>query len=123
MGNPVLEGSRLTVDYAGRRAIIEPRPADGSLCDFDMSGLRLAARGPGLRHIIVDYVVPGSPSAAAGIAVGDELLLIDGRGVAEGDLSDARKALRVDGVVRRLVLRRDGDTIRGALKFRRLFSR
>jgi len=110
----------LIVDYAGRRAIIEHRPADGSLCDFDMSGLRLAARGPGLRRIIVDYVVPRSPSAAAGIAVGDELLLIDGRGVAEGDLSDARKALRVDGVVRQLVLRRDGDTIRVALKLRRL---
>jgi len=120
IGNSVFEGSRLIVDYAGRRAIIEPRPADGSLCDFDMSGLRLAARGPGLRHIIVDYVVPRSPSAEAGIAAGDELLLIDGRGVAEGDLSDARKALRVDGVVRRLVLRRDGDTIRVALKLRRL---
>jgi predicted aspartyl protease len=120
VGNSVFEGSRLIVDYAGRRAIVEPRPADGSLCDFDMSGLRLAARGPGLRHIIVDYVVPRSPSAAAGIAPGDELLLIDGRGVAEGDLSDARKALRVDGVVRRLVLRRDGDTIRVALKLRRL---
>src|SRR5207247_1736103 len=98
IGNSVFEESRLIVDYAGRRAIIEPRPADGSLCDFDMSGLRLAARGPGLRHIIVDYVVPRSPSAAAGIAVGDELLLIDGRGVAEGDLSDARKALRGHGV-------------------------
>ena len=120
VGNSVFEGSRLIVDYAGRRAIVEPRPADGSLCDFDMSGLRLAARGPGLRHIIVDYVVPRSPSAAAGIAPGDELLLIDGRGVAEGDLSDARKALRVDGAVRRLVLRRDGDTIRVALKLRRL---
>jgi len=56
-----------------------------SPCDFDMSGLRLAARGPGLRQIVVDYVIPQSPSAEAGIAVGDELLLIDGRGVAEGD--------------------------------------
>ena len=120
IGNSVFEGSRLIVDYAGRRAIVEPRPGDSSPCDFDMSGLRLAARGPGLRHIMVDYVVPRSPSAEAGIAVGDELLLIDGRGVAEGDLSDARKALRVDGAVRRLVLRRDADTIRVALKLRRL---
>src|SRR2546423_15404252 len=111
IGHPVFEGSRLIVDYVGRRAIVEPGPSDGSLCDFDMSGLRLAARGPGLRHIIVDYVVPRSPSAAAGIAPGDELLLIDGRGVAEGDLSDARKALRVDGAVRRLGPRRDRGTV------------
>ena len=75
----------------------------------------------GLRQIVVDYVVPRSPSAEAGIAVGDELLLIDGHRVVEGDLSDARKALRVDGAVRQLVLlRRDADTIRVALKLRRL---
>ncbi len=120
IGNSVFEGSRLIVDYVGRRAIVEPGPGDGSLCDFDMSGLRLAARGPGLAHIVVDYVIPGSPSAEAGIAVGDELLLIDGRGVAQGNLSDARKALRADGAVHRLVLRRDADTIRVALKLRRL---
>jgi len=120
VGNSVFEGSRLIVDYAGHRAIVEPRPGDNSPCDFDMSGLRLAARGPGLRHIVVDYVIPQSPSAEAGIAVGDELLLIDGRGVAEGDLSDARKALRSPGAVRQLVLRRDADTIRVALKLRRL---
>jgi len=120
IGNSVFEGSRLIVDYVGRRAIVEPGPGDGSRCDFDMSGLRLAARGPGLAHIVVDYVIPGSPSAEAGVAVGDELLLIDGRGVAEGNLSDARKALRADGAVHRLVLRRDADTIRVALKFRRL---
>ena len=120
IGNSVFEGSRLIVDYVGRRAIVEPRPGDTSPCDFDMSGLRLAARGPGLRHIVVDYVVPRSPSAEAGITVGDELLRIDGRGVAEGDLSDARKALRTEGTVRRLVLLRDADTIRVALKLRRL---
>lgn len=120
VGNSVFEGSRLIVDYARRRVIVEPRPGDSSPCDFDMSGLRLAARGPGLKHIVVDYVVPRSPSAEAGIAVGDELLLIDGHGVAEGNLSDARKALRADGVVRLLVLRREADTIRVALKLRRL---
>jgi PDZ domain/Aspartyl protease len=120
IGNSVFEGSRLIVDYAGGRAIVEFRPSDGALCDFNVSGLRLAARGPGLAHIVVDYVVPRSPSAEAGIAVGDELLVIDGRAVAEGDLSDARKALRADGAVHRLVLRRDADTIRVTLKLRRL---
>jgi len=120
IGNAVFEGSRLIVDYARRRAIVEPRGTAGSACDFDMSGLRLAARGPGLNRIVVDYIVPRSPSADARIQVGDELLLIDGRAVAAGALSDARKALRVDGAVRQLVLRRGADTIRVALKLRRL---
>ncbi len=54
------------------------------------------------------------------MAVGDRFLRMDGNGVAEGDLGDGRKALRADGVVRLLVLRREADTIRVALKLRRL---
>lgn len=120
VGNAVFEGSRLIVDYAGRRAIIEPRGAAGSPCDFDMSGLRLIAQGAGLNQILVDYVIPRSPGADAGIAIGDELLVMDGRRIADVDLSDVRKALRTKGAVRQLVLRRDADTIRVALKLRRL---
>jgi len=120
VGNAVFEGSRLIVDYARRRAIIEPRVAAGSTCDFDMSGLRLIAQGAGLNQILVDYVIPRSAGADAGIAIGDELLVMDGRRVADVDLSDVRKALRTKGAVRQLVLRRDADTIRVALKLRRL---
>ena len=120
IGNAVFEGSRLIVDYARRRVIVEPRVAGGSLCDYDMSGLRLVARGPGLRRVLVDYVVPRSPSADVGIRAGDELLLIDGRGVAEADLSAVRKILRVDGAIHQLLLRREADTIRVALRLRRL---
>jgi len=120
IGNAVFEGSRLIVDYARRRVIIEPRVAAGPLCDYDMSGLRLVARGPGLRRVMVDYVVPKSPSADVGIKAGDELLLIDGRGVAGADLSDVRRILRMEGAMRHLTLRRDADTIRVALRLRRL---
>ena len=120
IGNAVFEGSRLIVDYARRRVIVEPRVAGASPCDYDMSGLRLVARGPRLRRVMVDYVVPKSPSADVGIQAGDELLLIDGRGVAEADLSDVRKLLRVDGATYHLMLRRDADTIRVDLRLRRL---
>lgn len=120
IGNAVFEGSRLIVDYARRRVIIEPRVAAGSLCDYDMSGLRLVARGPGLRRVLVDYVVPKSPSSDVGIKAGDELLVIDGHGVADADLSDVRRMLRVEGAMHHLILRRDADTIRVALRLRRL---
>jgi len=121
IGNAVFEGSRLVLDYARRRIIVEPGTTTGSApCDYDMSGMRLAARGPGLRHVIVDYVVPRSPSADAGIRAGDELLRIDGRGAGDEDLSDVRRILRVDGAVRQLWLRRAADTLRVTLRLRRL---
>ena len=120
IGNSVFEGSRLIVDYARRRAIVERSVRGGPTCDYDMSGLRLVARGPGLKELVVDYVVPHSPAADAGVLAGDELLLIDGHPVAEIDLSDVRRTLRVEGATRQLVLHREADTLRVAIKLRRL---
>ena len=120
VGNAVFEGSRLIVDYARRRIIVERRASEGAACDYDMSGLRLVARGPALRQLVVAYVVPHSPSADAGIRAGDELLRVDGRGVADQDLSAVRRELRVAGALRQLVLRREADTVRVALRLRRL---
>lgn len=118
IGNAVFENSLLVVDYARRRVIVEPPAQPGTPCDYDRSGLRLIARGPGLKHLMVDYVVPESPGAIGGIRVGDELLLIDGRPVAA--LDDVREALRVEGALRHLVLIRDADTLRVTLQLRRL---
>ena len=116
----MFEGSRLIVEYARRRIIVEPHASVGGRCDYDMSGLRLTAQGPDLRHIMVDYVVPRSPAADAGIRVGDELLVIDGRAVADAALSEVRRVLRVNRALRRLVLKRDADTLRVTLRLRRL---
>ena len=120
IGNAVFEGSRLIVEYARRRVIVEPRAGVEARCDYDMSGLRLMAQGPDLRRIMVDYVVPQSPAAAAGIRVGDELLAVDGHAVADAALTEVRATLRVNGALRRLVLKRDADTLRVMLRLRRL---
>ena len=119
IGNAVFEDSRLIVDYARNRVIVEPSVNASTPCDFDHSGLRLVARGPGLKQVVVDYVVPLSPGADAGIQVGDELLAIDSRRVADTNLGGVREALRAEGA-RRLVLLRDADTIRVSLHLRRL---
>ncbi|HEV2752097.1 MAG TPA: aspartyl protease family protein, partial [Gemmatimonadales bacterium] len=120
IGNSVFEGSRLIVDYARHRAIVERGVQGGPTCDYDMSGLRLVARGRGLKELVVDYVVPHSPGADAGIVAGDEVLLIDGYHEGDVDLSDVRQYLRIEGAVRQLVLLRHADTLRVALKLRRL---
>ena len=122
VGNSAFEGSRLIVDYARHRVIVERGiPEAGSeRCAFDMSGLRLVARGTGLRAFVVDYVIPRSPAADAGVLVGDELLSIDGRLASALTLSDVRRAFSVEEAVRKLILRRDSDTLRVVLKLRRL---
>jgi hypothetical protein len=120
IGIAVFQEARLIVDYARRRVIVEPSKDASGSCDYDHSGLRLIARGPRLEQVVVDYVVPRSPAADAGIQVGDELLLIDGRRVAETDLTAVRQSLRVEGARRRLVLLRDTDTVRVSLQLRRL---
>src|SRR5207247_3603139 len=97
IGNAVFEGSRLIVEYARRRVIVEPRAGVEARCDYDMSGLRLMAQGPDLRRIMVDYVVPQSPAAAAGIRVGDELLAVDGHAVADAALTEVPATLRGHG--------------------------
>lgn len=120
IGNAIFEDSRLIVDYARRRVIVERSRDASTHCDYDHSGLRLIARGPSLKQVIVDYVVPHSPAADAGMKVGDELLQIDGRRVADTDLGALRQLLRVDGARRRLVVLRDPDTVRVSLELRRL---
>ena len=122
VGNSAFEGSRLILDYAHHRAIVERsvREDDKNRCEFDMSGLRLVARGTGLREFVVDYVIPHSPAAEAGVVVGDELLSLDGRPVSALTLSDVRKAFSVENAERALVLRREADTLRVVLRLRRL---
>lgn len=120
IGNSVFEGSRLIVDYARRRAIVERSVQSAPTCDYDMSGMRLVARGAELKDVVVDYVVPQSPAADVGIVAGDQLLSIDGHRSSDVDLSDVRQYLRIEGAVRRLVLRREADTLRVTLKLRRL---
>jgi C-terminal processing protease CtpA/Prc len=65
-------------------------------------------------------VIPGSPAAAVGLRVGDELVSIDGRPAAEMELAAIRALLRRPGETRRLVLRRDGETLDVLLPLREL---
>ena len=122
VGNSAFEGARLILDYAHHRAIVERtvREEEKHRCEFDMSGLRLVARGTGLREYVVDYVIPRSPAADARIVAGDELLSIDERPAGALTLSDVRKAFSVEDAVRVLLLRREADTLRVVLKLRRL---
>jgi hypothetical protein len=121
IGNSVFHNSRLILDYAHRRAILEPGTALGRDCAYDRSGLTFTALAPTFRKFRVRYVLPHSPGADGGVQPGDELVSVDGRPGAELDLEDIRQALTMGGAVRHLRLVRGADTTLVSLTLRRLF--
>jgi regulator of sigma E protease len=97
-------GDTVTVEFAGvgRLDLLLPRGGDER---------RRALRGlrPELRPVIAD-VVPGRPGAAAGLAVGDTILALDGAAVAQWvDLVDLI-ASRPEQEIRLLIGRAGGRT-------------
>jgi hypothetical protein len=121
LGSTLFHDRRLILDYARRRAIIEPGAPLGRDCGYDKSGLTLTAHGAGYREYRVDYVSDHSAGAAAGVQTGDWLLSIDGRPTGQLELSDVRAALSTEGSVRQLRLAREADTVLVALHLHRLF--
>ncbi|HEX2079854.1 MAG TPA: aspartyl protease family protein [Longimicrobium sp.] len=120
LGAPVFRGTRMFIDYARRRIIFEPTPALQVPAGYDASGLYLVAEGEELRRPRVRHVAAGSPAAAAGVRQGDELVSIDGRPAAGMELEAIRALLRRPGETRRLILRRDGQTLDVLLPLREL---
>jgi predicted aspartyl protease len=121
VGAEVLRQFRVIVDYPRRRLILEKNAQFGEPFEWDMSGLRLLADGADLKAVKVRDVSAGSPAAAAGVRAGDEIVAVDGRPAAEFTLSRLHPLFRRAGEVRRLTLRRGGETVTVEVKLRRLF--
>jgi len=120
-GSTLFHDGRLIIDYYRHRVIVDPRADVGRDCKYDESGLILVARGTDYRDFRVEFVVPHSPAADAGVQEGDELLAIDGHATAGLTLPDIRRLFTVDGAVRQLRLSRGGDTVAVTFTLRRLF--
>ncbi len=121
LGGKLFDGGRLILDYARRRAIIEPGAPLGRDCKYDESGLILTAHGAEYRQYRGEYVVAQSPAADAGVRLGDWVLSIDGRPARQLSLPDIRDVLAADGAVRQLRLARESDTVLVTLHLHRLF--
>jgi predicted aspartyl protease len=79
VGLEILSRFKVTVDFAGDRLWLEPIPgATGQPFRKNRAGLALI---PDARGVRVSHVAAGSPAAAAGWRVGEEIAAIDGRSV------------------------------------------
>ncbi len=94
LGAAILERFRAIFDASRGRLILEPSALADEPIRWDASGLFLTSEGEDFDRIRALAVAPGSPAERAGIELGDRLVAIDGRPVAELGLDGVRSWLR-----------------------------
>lgn len=119
IGSGLLKRFTVTFDYTRQRLFLSERRDVPQRDGYDRSGLWINRDKRGFR---IDAVVVGSPAAAAGLAVDDVIVTVDGRAAADLELSAVRDVLRdrAPGTVVRLGVVRAGARREVALTLRNL---
>lgn len=120
VGNQMLARIGVIFDYARDRIILARPDMRADDCPYDMSGIYFTTNGPSLEGVRVTDVAIDSPASEAGVRIGDEILAVDGRTVAQFTLWEIREALTVAGARRELLLRRGVDSLAITLLLRPL---
>jgi hypothetical protein len=119
IGGEILRRFTVFLDYANKRMILEPHAATSEPFEADMSGLMLIMNDS-LTAAAVDYIMPGSSAADAGLVVGDTLVSIDGKPANGTAVREFRKRFRRDGDRVVLTVRRGGVERTVTLVLRRM---
>ena len=77
IGSQFWERFTVTFDNPGKRVWLTPNRKYAEPTEYDESGLRIRAEGPGFHKFVVGRVLPQSPAAEAGIVPGDIIESID----------------------------------------------
>lgn len=94
VGGGVLKRFTVTFDYGRKEMILEPGATATRPEGYDRAGIWINLAGEAGEAFQVEDVVPGSPAAEAGLAVGDRITAVDGRPVAELSLSEVRQRFK-----------------------------
>jgi hypothetical protein len=118
LGNGALSRFNVTLDYAGRRMVLQPSRRAGDPFEWDMSGMLAEPTGEGA--VRVREVLDGSPAAEAGVRKEDRVVKIAGQPVDEKSYFDLREKLRKDGETVKVELLRGSKPVEVSLRLRRL---
>ena len=88
IGGDLLKRFTVTLDYAHQKLWLEPNALAKQREVFDRSGLWIARASDGA--ISIADIVAGSAAASSGIAIGDEILSVDGKNAQDIALYDLR---------------------------------
>ena len=111
IGGGMLRRFTVTLDYASNLAYFDGNSEIHADDHEDMSGISVAAAGPGLRTLEVVQVRPGSPGAEAGIQKGDVMEGVDDEPAADISVTAVRELFRNVGHKYKLLINRDGKTM------------
>lgn len=120
IGAAILNRFTIVLDYANQLSYFTPNPRVMDLFTADMSGLGLVAIPPDYHSYEVAQVLDGSPAAAAGFAVGDILVSIDGNPASDSTLEDVRELLRQEDSTHQITVQRGGKTLDFTIKLKPL---
>ena len=120
IGNEILRRFKVTFDYSRLRMILEPNNDFDEPNDYDMSGISLVAERPTFRVFRIERILENSPATDAGLRVGDSIVELDRRPVADLGLGKLRKMFKQPGRVYDLTVQRGGNAFNVKLKLRRL---
>lgn len=119
IGGEVLRRFTAYFDYDRKRMILEPNAARDEPFESDMSGASFMNSKDATR-LLVDFVLPGSAAAEAGLVRGDVILAIGAEPVHARSLLELRARVRREGEVITLTVERDGAARTVTFRTRRI---
>lgn len=120
IGGEILKRFTVIFDYSRKRMILEPNARFGTPFEADMAGLGMRMGPEGSGTLEVEWILPESPAAEAGLLPEDLIERVDERPAVEVGVTGLREMFRRDGETHRLVVRRGTERKEIALTTRRL---
>lgn len=77
IGMEILKRFKITFDYSGNAIYLKKGNKFKEPFEHDMTGIEYYASGPGLQHVIISRVEPGSSGYDVGLERGDEIVSVN----------------------------------------------
>ena len=119
VGYNFLKNYRVTIDYPGKRLILEPNDSFAEPEEMVSTGISLGTLETFSEFVVRD-VIAGSPAAEAGVEEGDRLVRVDDRPAASYTMRQLRAMMEDEGSELRLQLARGDQALTAVVKPRRL---
>jgi len=118
LGAEVLRRFVVTFDYAQKQMLLRPNGLYEETFEYNMAGFEPYRNGDEM--LTLGFVLPGSPSDQAGLAVDDVIVAIDGRSASEWTALELRECFRAEGEEVSMTIEREGERFEVRVKLRRL---